>query len=72
MLLLLFQEPVQDEDEIVKFCEQTGLAVALDETIGNIQDNTLEKLAKFTHPGVAAVVSGSIFLLSRVMGTSGM
>lgn len=57
MLLLLPQEPVQDEEEIVKFCEQTGLPVALDETIGNIRDNTLERLAKFTHPGVAAVVS---------------
>lgn len=66
----LSQEPVQDEKEIVKFCEQTGLPVALDETIGNIRDNTLERLAKFTHPGVAAVVSGSILSLSNVMGRS--
>ncbi|KAE9461606.1 hypothetical protein C3L33_06488, partial [Rhododendron williamsianum] len=67
MLLLLSLEPLQDEEEIVKFCEQTGLPVALDETIGNIRDNTLERLAKFTHPGVAAVVSpvweGAAFLV---------
>ncbi|KAI8539299.1 hypothetical protein RHMOL_Rhmol09G0170900 [Rhododendron molle] len=54
--LQYIEEPVQDEEEIIKFCEQTGLPVALDETIGNIRDNTLERLAKFTHPGVAAVV----------------
>ncbi|XP_058184561.1 protein PHYLLO, chloroplastic isoform X7 [Rhododendron vialii] len=54
--LQYIEEPVQNEEEIVKFCEQTGLPVALDETIGNIRDNTLERLAKFTHPGVAAVV----------------
>ncbi|KAF7132517.1 hypothetical protein RHSIM_Rhsim09G0118400 [Rhododendron simsii] len=54
--LQYIEEPVQDEEEIVKFCEQTGLPVALDETIGNIRDNTIERLAKFTHPGVAAVV----------------
>ncbi|KAG5532630.1 hypothetical protein RHGRI_027056 [Rhododendron griersonianum] len=54
--LQYIEEPVQDEEEIVKFCEQTGLPVALDETIGNIRDNTLERLAKFAHPGVAAVV----------------
>ena len=57
----LFQEPVQDEDDIIKFCEQTGLPVALDETLGNITENPLEMLAKFTHSGVAAVVSGIIF-----------
>ncbi|KAF7120245.1 hypothetical protein RHSIM_Rhsim13G0143500 [Rhododendron simsii] len=60
--LQYIEEPVQDEEEIVEFCEQTGLPVALDETTGNIQDNTLERLAKFTHPGVAAVVIKPCFV----------
>jgi hypothetical protein len=37
--------------------------VALDETIGNIQENTLEKIAKYAHPGIVAVVSGCEFSL---------
>lgn len=51
------QEPVQDEDDILLFCEQSGLPVALDETIDKIQENPLEKLVKFTHPGIVSVVS---------------
>jgi isochorismate synthase/2-succinyl-5-enolpyruvyl-6-hydroxy-3-cyclohexene-1-carboxylate synthase/2-succinyl-6-hydroxy-2,4-cyclohexadiene-1-carboxylate synthase/O-succinylbenzoate synthase len=51
------QEPVQDEDDILKFCEESGLPVALDETIDKIQENPLEKLVKFTHPGIVAIVS---------------
>ncbi|XP_057478284.1 protein PHYLLO, chloroplastic isoform X2 [Actinidia eriantha] len=54
--LQYIEEPVQDEDDIIKFCEQTGLPVALDETLGNITENPLKMLAKFTHSGVAAVV----------------
>ncbi|KAL6961689.1 hypothetical protein U1Q18_002488 [Sarracenia purpurea var. burkii] len=54
--LQYIEEPVRDEDDIIKFSEQTGLPVALDETIGNILENPLEGLAKFTHSGVAAVV----------------
>ena len=57
----LFQEPVQDENDIIKFCEYSGLPVALDETIGSIQENTLEKLAKYSHPGIVAVVSDTEF-----------
>ncbi|CAL5349997.1 unnamed protein product [Camellia sinensis] len=51
------KEPVQDEEDIIKFCEDTGLRVALDETIENIQENSLKMLAKFTHSGVVAVVA---------------
>jgi isochorismate synthase/2-succinyl-5-enolpyruvyl-6-hydroxy-3-cyclohexene-1-carboxylate synthase/2-succinyl-6-hydroxy-2,4-cyclohexadiene-1-carboxylate synthase/O-succinylbenzoate synthase len=51
------QEPVQDEDDIPKFCEESGLPVALDETIDKIQENPLEKLVKFSHPGIVAIVS---------------
>ncbi|CAL5350003.1 unnamed protein product [Camellia sinensis] len=54
--LQYIEEPVQDEEDIIKFCEETGLPVALDETIENIQENSLEMLAKFTHSGVVAVV----------------
>ncbi|CAL5421440.1 unnamed protein product [Camellia sinensis] len=54
--LQYIEEPVQDEEDIIKFCEETGLPVALDETIENIQENPLEMLAKFTHSGVVAVV----------------
>ncbi|CAL5329236.1 unnamed protein product [Camellia sinensis] len=49
------QEPVQDEEDIIKFCEETGLPVALDETIENVQENSLGMLAKFTHSGVVVV-----------------
>ncbi|CAJ1958883.1 unnamed protein product [Sphenostylis stenocarpa] len=54
--LQYIEEPVQDEDNILKFCEESGLSVALDETIDNIQENPMEKLVKFTHPAIAAVL----------------
>ncbi|KAK2976386.1 hypothetical protein RJ640_008096 [Escallonia rubra] len=54
--LQYIEEPVSDGDDIIKFCEETGLPVAIDETIDNFQENFLEMLAKFTHAGVVAVV----------------
>ncbi|CAK9183146.1 unnamed protein product, partial [Ilex paraguariensis] len=54
--LQYIEEPVSDEDDIIKFCEETGLPVALDETLDNIADNHLEVLAKFTHSRIVAVV----------------
>ncbi|KAL7171373.1 hypothetical protein ACSBR2_036094 [Camellia fascicularis] len=54
--LQYIEEPVQDEEDIIKFCEETGLPVALDETIENVEENPLEMLARFTHSGVVAVV----------------
>lgn len=51
------QEPVRDEDDIVKFCEETGLPVALDETIDGIQGNPFKTLEKFNHTGIVAIVS---------------
>ncbi|XP_050872281.1 protein PHYLLO, chloroplastic isoform X3 [Lathyrus oleraceus] len=54
--LQYIEEPVQDEDDILKFCEESGLPVALDETVDKIQENPLKKLLKFTHPGIVAVV----------------
>lgn len=44
----------------MRFCEETGLPVALDETIDNIQGNISDSLARFTHPGVVALVGSGI------------
>ncbi|GAB4828987.1 hypothetical protein Ancab_018646 [Ancistrocladus abbreviatus] len=54
--LQYIEEPVQKEDDILKFCEETGLPVALDETIENIQGNAFEELARFSHSGIVAFV----------------
>uniref|UniRef100_A0A803L7K1 Mandelate racemase/muconate lactonizing enzyme C-terminal domain-containing protein n=1 Tax=Chenopodium quinoa TaxID=63459 RepID=A0A803L7K1_CHEQI len=54
--LQYIEEPVQCEEDIVRFCEDSGLPVALDETIDNIQGNISDSLARFTHPGVVALV----------------
>ncbi|KAK4410396.1 protein PHYLLO, chloroplastic [Sesamum angolense] len=54
--LQYIEEPVNNDEDIVKFCEETGLAVALDETINSIRENHLQVLQKFNHSGVAAVV----------------
>uniref|UniRef100_A0A0A0KQZ1 Mandelate racemase/muconate lactonizing enzyme C-terminal domain-containing protein n=1 Tax=Cucumis sativus TaxID=3659 RepID=A0A0A0KQZ1_CUCSA len=54
--LQYIEEPVMDEDAIIKFCEESGLPVALDETIDRIQDNPVKELAKYAHPGIVAIV----------------
>ncbi|XP_022992379.1 protein PHYLLO, chloroplastic isoform X2 [Cucurbita maxima] len=54
--LQYIEEPVMDEDAIVKFCKESGLPVALDETIDGIQDNPVKELAKYVHPGIVAIV----------------
>ncbi|KAL2234920.1 UNVERIFIED_CONTAM: Protein PHYLLO, chloroplastic [Sesamum indicum] len=59
---LKIKEPVNNEEDIVKFCEETGLAVALDETINSIRENHLQVLQKYNHSGVAAVGSTVVFL----------
>lgn len=61
--LAKFQEPVNDEEDILKFCEESGLPVALDETIDNLQENPLQMLARFTHNGIVAVVSNKLIML---------
>lgn len=38
------------EDDILKFCEESGLPVAQDETVDKIQENPLKKPLKLTHP----------------------
>ncbi|KAL5987497.1 hypothetical protein ACLOJK_035245 [Asimina triloba] len=50
------EEPVCSEDDILTFCEETGLPVALDETIDNIQGDPLRKLMAYVHTGIVAIV----------------
>ncbi|KAJ8774552.1 hypothetical protein K2173_016998 [Erythroxylum novogranatense] len=50
------EEPVQDENDIINYCEETGLPVALDETIDNLKEDPLKMLVKYAHPGIVAVV----------------
>ncbi|KAI8022315.1 hypothetical protein LOK49_LG03G02555 [Camellia lanceoleosa] len=57
--LQYIEEPIQDEEDIIKFYEEIGLPVTLVATIENIQENSLEMLAMFTHSGVVAVVFDS-------------
>ncbi|KAJ9163450.1 hypothetical protein P3X46_023117 [Hevea brasiliensis] len=54
--LQYIEEPVKDEDDIIKYCKESGLPVALDETIDNFCENPLDMLVKYAHPGIVAVV----------------
>lgn len=54
--LQYIEEPVQLEDDIIKFCEETSLPVAIDESVDTIQGDLLTELEKFTHRGIVAVV----------------
>ncbi|KAJ0038657.1 hypothetical protein Pint_23420 [Pistacia integerrima] len=59
--LQYIEEPVQVEDDILKYCEESGLPVALDETIDKFPGNPLKMLEKYANPGIVALVSGKIF-----------
>ncbi|KAE8667675.1 Menaquinone biosynthesis protein, putative isoform 2 [Hibiscus syriacus] len=52
----IFQEPVQGEADIIRFCEESGLPMALDETIDKCPENPLNMLVKYNHPGIVALV----------------
>ncbi|XP_065879910.1 protein PHYLLO, chloroplastic isoform X2 [Euphorbia lathyris] len=54
--LQYIEEPVQDENDIIKYCEESGLPVALDETVNKFSVNLLDMLVKYSHPGIVAVV----------------
>ncbi|XP_065045713.1 protein PHYLLO, chloroplastic-like isoform X3 [Musa acuminata AAA Group] len=54
--LQYIEEPVCQEVDIVKFCDKSGLPVALDETIDNLSGDFLHELKKFVHPGIVAIV----------------
>ena len=59
-----------DEDDIVKFCEETNLPVALDETVNNTRANPLEVINNYTHSGIVAVVSIHASLILTFSGFS--
>lgn len=46
-------------NDIIKFCENSGLPVALDETIDNLTGDVIPKLHQFSHPGIVALVSSN-------------
>ncbi|KAF0928968.1 hypothetical protein E2562_011059 [Oryza meyeriana var. granulata] len=50
------REPVDSVNDIIKFCENSGLPVALDETIDNLRGDVIPKLHQFSHPGIVALV----------------
>lgn len=54
--LQYIEEPVQDEDDIIRYCEESGLPVALDESIESCEENPLNTLVKYSHPGIVALV----------------
>ncbi|KAF2599247.1 hypothetical protein F2Q68_00008609 [Brassica cretica] len=54
--LQYIEEPVQNKDDLIRFCEESGLPVALDETLDDFKECPLRMLSKYTHPGVVAVV----------------
>ncbi|XP_050372499.1 protein PHYLLO, chloroplastic isoform X2 [Argentina anserina] len=60
--LQYIEEPVRCEEDIIKFCKESGLPVALDETIDSIGEHPLIKLSKYTHSGIVAVDNVLVFL----------
>lgn len=67
--LQYIEEPVCSEDDIIRFCEETGLPVALDETVDHIGDDLFHKLKGFRHPGIVAINKVIVFL-HGFLGTS--
>ncbi|XP_043715830.1 protein PHYLLO, chloroplastic isoform X2 [Telopea speciosissima] len=54
--LQYIEEPVVFEDDIIRFCEETGLPAALDESIDGMHEDPLNMLSVYKHPGIVAVV----------------
>ncbi|XP_042431039.1 protein PHYLLO, chloroplastic-like isoform X2 [Zingiber officinale] len=54
--LQFIEEPVNREMDILKFCDESSLPVALDETIDNLKGDLFHGLKKFAHPGIVAIV----------------
>ncbi|CAN6273232.1 unnamed protein product [Urochloa humidicola] len=50
------EEPVSSVNDLIKFCDNSGLPVALDETIDNLKGDVIPKLHQFVHPGIVALV----------------
>ncbi|KAB2090361.1 hypothetical protein ES319_A03G118500v1 [Gossypium barbadense] len=60
--LQYIEEPVQHESDIIRYCEESGLPVALDETIDNCPENPLNMLVKYNHHQIVALGSTILFL----------
>ncbi|KAB2041504.1 hypothetical protein ES319_D02G151300v1 [Gossypium barbadense] len=60
--LQYIEEPVQHESDIIRYCEESGLPVALDETIDNCPENPLNLLVKYNHHQIVALGSTILFL----------
>lgn len=43
--------------DIIRFCDESNMFVALDETIDDIKDQLLDRLSIFAHPRIVATVS---------------
>ncbi|XP_020083251.1 protein PHYLLO, chloroplastic isoform X4 [Ananas comosus] len=54
--LQYIEEPVCHQEDIIKFCEESNLPVALDETIDKLKGDILSELQKFVHAGIVALV----------------
>lgn len=54
--LQYIEEPVKFPEEILRFCKESDLFIALDETIDDIADQPLDRLSIFAHPKVVATV----------------
>ncbi|XP_010551342.1 PREDICTED: protein PHYLLO, chloroplastic isoform X2 [Tarenaya hassleriana] len=54
--LKYIEEPVHNEDDLIRYCEESGLPVALDETLDDFQKFQQGRLTKYVHPGIVAVV----------------
>ncbi|KAF3330189.1 protein PHYLLO [Carex littledalei] len=49
------EEPIKAEENIIKFCDESGLPVALDETLDAIKGDFVNHLQKYAHPRIAAI-----------------
>ncbi|KAJ4798965.1 2-succinyl-5-enolpyruvyl-6-hydroxy-3-cyclohexene-1-carboxylate synthase [Rhynchospora pubera] len=54
--LQYIEEPIKPEHNIIKFCEDSGLPVALDETLDAITGDFINHLQRYAHPGITAMV----------------
>ncbi|XP_057848584.2 protein PHYLLO, chloroplastic isoform X2 [Cryptomeria japonica] len=54
--LQYIEEPVQHPGDIIRFCDESNMFVALDETIDDIKDHLLDRLSIFAHPRIVATV----------------
>lgn len=56
LCLQYIEEPVSSVNDLIAFCETSGLPVALDESIDGLKGDPIHKLHQFVHPGIVAVV----------------